>query len=324
MALDPQIAAMVASASPFPPLETIPIEVLRSSLREATVKRPAVDVDLARVDDRHVPGPAGPLAVRIYTPRGTGPFPIVVYFHGGGFAVGDLDTQDVIPRSMAGGSDSVVMSVDYRLAPEHKFPAAPDDAWAAVQWAAANAEALQGDPTRIAVAGDSAGGILAAGVAIRARDAGGPHVAAQINWYGPGDHPLPHSGSTREYGDGPMLRLQDVDYFWNLYIADKAHYADYRANPARAADHRGLPPAFIGTAECDLARDETEAYGHKLKTAGVEVEIHRYAGMTHGFMTLIGAVPSARQSMEDACAFLRRQFAKPDARSAKLQEQSEI
>jgi acetyl esterase len=313
MPLDPQIAAMVAAAPPFPPLREIPIEALRKALRETAARRPQVEADLAQVEDRTIPGPAGELPVRIYTPRGMGPFPIVVYFHGGGFAVGDLDTQDVIPRTMAAGSESVVMSVAYRLAPEHKFPAAPEDAWAAVQWAAANAGSLQGDPTRLAVAGDSAGGVLACGVAIRARDAGGPRLAAQLNWYGPADHPLAESESTREFGEGPMLRLQDVHFFWDLYIADEADYADYRANPARAAHHGGLPPAFIGTAECDLARDGTEAYGELLEAAGVEVEIHRYPGMTHGFMSLVGAVPGARQSMDDACAFLRRQFAKASA-----------
>lgn len=308
MPLDPYFAKMVADAPPYPPLRDIPVEFLRKSLRDSAAARPRAGVSLASVEDRAIPGPAGPMGVRIYTPLGTGPFPIIVYFHGGGFVVGDLDTQDVIPRSLAAGSDSVVMSVDYRLAPEHKFPAAPEDAWTAVQWAAANADALQGDQARVAVAGDSAGGVLACVTAILARDAGGPHLTAQLNWYGPGDHPLRDSESTREFGEGPGLRLSDVHYFWELYLEDEAQYADFRASPARAKDLVGLPPAFIATAECDPARDETEAYGHLLRAAGVETEIHRYAGMTHGFMAYVGAVAGARQSMDDACAFLRRRF----------------
>jgi acetyl esterase len=312
MALDPYIAAMVAAAPPYPPLREIPIEMLRKSLRDAAAARPRLEVDLAQVRDSTIPGPVGPLPVRIYTPRGAGPFPVVVYFHGGGFAVGDLDTQDMIPRAMAAGSDSVVMSVEYRLAPENKFPAAPDDAWAAVRWAFENASEIGGDPTKLAVAGDSAGGILACGAAIVARDAGGPRLAAQINWYGAGNHPFAESESTREFGNGPMLRMQDVDFFYETYLVDHSQYSDFRVNPARAKDHRGLPPAFIGVAECDVSRDETEAYGRQLREAGVEVEMHRYAGMTHGFMSLVGVVAGARQSMDDACAFLRRQFAKAD------------
>ena len=308
MPLDPYFAKMIAEAPPYPPLRDIPIEFLRKSLRESASSRPSVEVSLADVRDRTIPGPVGPIRVRVYTPLGTGPFPIIVYFHGGGFVVGDLDTQDVIPRSLAAGVGSVVMSVDYRLAPEHKFPAAPEDAWAAVQWAAAHAEELGGDPSRLAVAGDSAGGVLACVMAILARDAGGPRLTAQVNRYGPGDHPLTDSESTREFGDGPGLRLSDVHYFWDLYLENEAQYADFRASPARASSLADLPPAFIATAECDPARDETEAYGHLLRAAGVEAEIHRYAGMTHGFMAYVGAVEGARQSMDDACAFLRRRF----------------
>lgn len=313
MPLDPQIAAMVAAAPAYPPLRDIPIEMLRKSLRDVAAARPPLDVTLADVEDRTIPGPAGSMAVRVYTPVGAGPFPMIVYFHGGGFAVGDLNTQDMIPRAMAAGSDSVVMSVDYRLAPEHKFPAAPDDAWAAVQWAFTHAAELNGDRDRLAVAGDSAGGVLACVTALLARDAGGPRLSAQINWYGAGNHPFAESESTREFGNGPMLRMEDVHFFWELYLANEEQYADFRASPARAKDHGGLPPAFIGTAECDVARDETEAYGHRLRDAGVEVEIRRYAGMPHGFMAMVGGVPKARQSMEDACAFLRRQFARVEA-----------
>lgn len=312
MPLDPYFAQLVANAPPYPPLSEIPVDVLRTSLRASAAARPKLEIELADVQDRMIPGPAGPMGVRIYMPLGDGPFPVIVYFHGGGFVVGDLDTQDIIPRSLSAGVQGLVISVGYRLAPEHKFPAAPEDAWAALQWAAAHVQELGGDPLRIAVAGDSAGGVLACVTAIMARDAGGPTLAAQVNWYGPADHPLRDSESTREFGQGPGLRLSDVDYFWKLYLRDDAQYDDFRANPARASSHANLPPAFIATAECDPARDEAEAYGDQLRAAGGEAEIHRYMGMIHGFMTYIGAVEGARRSMKDACAFLRRHLGNPE------------
>lgn len=313
MPLDPQIEAMFAGRPEWPPVRTVPIDQLRESVRQASMAIPPSDAGLARVADRTIPGPGGALPVRIYTPEGAGPFPVVVYFHGGGFVVGDLDTQDMIARGLATGAGSVVVSVDYRLAPEHKFPAAPEDAWAATQWAASHAAEIGGDPDRLAVAGDSAGGVLASAVAIQARDAGGPRLAAQINWYGPGNHPIRDSESTRAFANGPILRMDDVHYFWELYLANDEQFADYRASPSRATSHNSLPPAFIASAECDPIRDETEAYGELLKAAGVEVDVRRYPGMVHGFVSWVGFLGGARQAMDDACAFLKRQFAKVPA-----------
>lgn len=309
MPLDPQIAAMLSNMPEWPPIRDTSIVQLRESVRASSTMLPAPQGTLADVSDRVIPGPAGDLRVRVYTPEGAGPFPLVVYFHGGGFVVGDLDTQDMIGRGLAMGAQSVVVSVDYRLAPEHKFPAAPEDAWAATQWVAANAAELGGDPARIAVAGDSAGGVLASAVAIQARDAGGPHLAAQVNWYGPGNHPIRDSESTRDYANGPILRMDDVHYFWELYLEGEGQYTDFRASPARARDHSGLAAAFIGSAECDPIRDETEAYADVLRKAGVEVEMRRYPGMVHGFVSWIGFLPGAQAAMNDACAFLKRQFA---------------
>lgn len=309
MALDPQIEAMLAQRPEWPSIRGVPLDQLRETVRSSSMQLPPPSVTLASVADRTIPGPAGEIPVRIYTPEGSDPFPIIIYFHGGGFVVGDLDTQDMIARGLAGGAESIVVSVDYRLAPEHKFPAAPEDAWAATQWLAVNASALGGDPTRLAVAGDSAGGVLASAVALRARDAGAPKLAAQINWYGPGIHPIPETGSAVEFADGPILRMDDAHYFWELYLSDDAHFHDFRASPAKAANHKGLAPAFIGTAECDPIRDATESYGDVLKAAGVEVEMKRYPGMVHGFVSWLGFLPGAQAAMGDACAFLKRQFA---------------
>jgi acetyl esterase len=183
---------------------------------------PGPDVTLASVEDRRIPGPAGELPVRIYTPEGDGPFPVIVYFHGGGWVVGDLDTQDMIARGLAAGAGSVLISVEYRLAPEHPFPAAPDDAFAATRWAAEHAVEIGGDADRLAVAGDSAGAVLACAVALQARDCGGPKLRAQVNFYGSCNYPSESTGSAREFENGPILTKDDVDHFWSLYLADPA------------------------------------------------------------------------------------------------------
>jgi acetyl esterase len=314
MPLDPQISDMLANMPAWPGIRSLPVSALREAVRDSSMAMPPPqDARVAQVEDRNIPGPGGSLPIRIYTPEGGGPFPVIVYFHGGGFVVGDLDTQDMIARGLASGAASIVISVGYRLAPEHKFPAAPEDAWSATLWAAAHAAEIGGDPERLAVAGDSAGGVLASAVAIQARDAGGPRLAAVVNWYGPGNHPIRDSESTRDFADGPILRMDDVHYFWELYLASDEQYADFRASPARAESHMDLPPSFIASAECDPIRDETEAYGEVLKAAGVEVEAKRYPGMVHGFVSWVGFLPGARQAMDDACVFLQRQFAKVPA-----------
>lgn len=306
----PQIEAMLAQAPPWPPVRSMPVDVLRANVRASSLAMPPLDVPLGSVEDGAVEGPGGPIPLRIYTPAGDGPFPGIVYFHGGGWVVGDLDTQDMIARGLAHGAQAVVVSVDYRLAPEHPFPAAPDDAWAATLWTAGNAASLNVDPARLAVAGDSAGANLAAGVALRARDAGGPPLAAQVMFYGSGNYPSEQTASAREFADGPLLSQDDVDYFWHLYLADPENdQHDPLASPIRATRHDGLPPAYMGTAEIDPSRDDGERFAATLAEAGVPVEMKRYAGMVHGFVSWLAFLPGAQAAMDDACAFLRRQFA---------------
>jgi acetyl esterase len=309
MPVDPQIKAMFAGQPEWPSVRTVPIDALRQSVRDSSVAIPAPDVKLAKIEDRTIPGPGGELPIRLYTPEGHGPFPVVVYFHGGGFAVGDLDTQDGIARALAAGAESIVVSVDYRLAPEHRFPAAPEDCFAATQWAAANAEELGGDPRRLAVAGDSAGGVLAYGVAIQSLIEGGPRLSAVVSWYGPCIHPVPEGGTMAEYENGPILRADDVRFFHENYITGPADDEDYRNSAIKAQRHAGLPPHFIASAECDPIRDAVEAYAPVLRDAGVEVELHRYPGMVHGFASWVGFLPGAQQALADASAFLKRQFA---------------
>ena len=309
--IDPQFKPLLAAAPPGPDMRTIPVSQLREYVRSASTAFPPLPVPLASVTDRVIEGPGGALPIRVYRPVGSGPFPIIVYFHGGGWVVGDLDTQDMIARGLSHGARSVLVSVGYRLAPEHRFPAAVDDAWAATVWAAGHAAEIDGDARRLAVAGDSAGGVLAAGVALRARDAKGPRLAAQVNFYGSCNYPSNVTASAQEFADGPILRRSDIDYFWSLYLADPARDQNHPwASPIRAPSLAGLAPAFVGTAEIDPSRDDTEAYAAALAAAGVLVRQRRYPGMVHGFLSFLGLIDGAQRAMDECTAWLKEQFAR--------------
>ena len=307
MPLDPQVAALLALAPEGFEMTSLPVDVLRKYVRESSTAYPRLDVPLASVVDRMIPGPGGALPVRVYMPVGVGPFPLVVYFHGGGWVVGDLDTQDMICRGLCHGASALVVSVDYRLAPEHKFPAAVDDAWTATCWAAAHAAELGGDAARLSVAGDSAGANLSAAVALRTRDENGPRLRAQILIYGSCNYPSIRTPSTEEFAAGPIITEAAIDYFWKQFLVDPAVDQDHPwASPARAASHRNLAPAFIATAEMDPSRDDGERYAEILARAGVPTESRRYPGMPHGFVSWVGLVDQAQQCIDHACAFLAR------------------
>lgn len=304
MPVDPMIEAMLAQAPEWPGVRNMDVATLRQSVRDSSIMLPpAEDTVVAKTEDRDADG----VPVRIYWPEGDGPFPVTVYMHGGGYVVGDLDTQDMIAKALCCWGKTLLISVDYALAPERKFPAAPDDCWKALNWATAHAPALGGDPSRLAVAGDSAGGNLASALALRARDAG-LTLAAQVNLYGSCNYPSEDRPSSREFADGPILKSDDVAWFWEQYLADPSQADDPQASPYRATGHAGLCPAFIGTAECDPSRDDAEAYAAKLKAAGVEVVAKRYAGMVHGFASWVAFLPGAREALQDAGAFLRAKF----------------
>ena len=305
MPMDPMIAAMLAAAPAWPPTRTQPLTQLRAAVRASSTAFPKLALPFASVVDRGIPDPAGEIPVRVYTPEGQGPFPLIVYFHGGGYVVGDLDTQDMIARALSFGARAVLVSVDYRLAPEHPFPAGPDDCWAATRWAAGHAGELNADPTRLAVAGDSAGANLAAGVCLRARDAGTPRIAAQLLFYGSCNYPSEPTPSSIEFAAGPLLSADDVAYFWAQYLhRPETEQHDPIACPARAANHRELPPAFMGTAEIDPSRDHAEDFVARLESAGVETMLVRYPGMVHGFVSWLGILPTAQNAIDDACSFL--------------------
>ncbi len=308
MPLDPQADALIKqmAAAPGPKLEELsPTDARR--LTSATFKMlEGAPEEVAKVENRKVPGPASEIPVRIYTPAGNGPFPLLVFFHGGGWVIGDLDSHDNACRSLTNRARCVTVAVDYRLAPERKFPAAVDDCYAAAVWAADHARELSADPSRIAVGGDSAGGNLSAVVAILARDRGKPGIKFQLLVYPATDAALDtYSHETfKDY----FLTDKAVQYFWGHYIRgaeDKKHPS---ASPALAASHKGLPAALIITAEFDPLRDEGEAYGEKLRAAGVPVTVTRYNGMIHGFFTMTGVLDQGKKAIDEASAALRKAF----------------
>jgi len=310
MAIDPQIEAMLAAMPEGPGVRHVPVALLRQSVHDSSVAiPPAADAVVAATEDRLIAGPGGDLPIRIYTPSGQGPFPVTVYMHGGGYVVGDLDTQDMVARALCAWGETILISVDYRLAPEHPFPAAPDDAFAGLRWASDNAAMIGGDPARLGLAGDSAGGNLACAAALMARDAGGPAVRAVVNIYGSCNYPSTDTPSAREFADGPILKQDDVAWFWEQYLTDPVtQQHDQRASPMRASSLAGLPPTFVGTAECDPSRDDAEAFAAALAAAGVETQLQRYAGMVHGFASWVGFLPGGRQVLADATNFLKSHF----------------
>jgi acetyl esterase len=232
---------------------------------------------------------------------------MLLYFHGGGYVIGNLDISDAICRSIASGSRCVVISVDYRLAPEHPFPAATDDAWAALIWVVGHATEINAESTRIAVGGDSAGGNIAAAMALKARDAG-VRLSAQVLLYASTEYPDPDSPSSRMFANGPLLRAADSIFYWNKYLADPSHRCDPMAAPARAANHENLAPALVVSAECDPSRDLSERYAKILGLAGTPVTARRYDGMPHGFFAFIGQVAVVRVAMEEICEWLSQQW----------------
>jgi acetyl esterase len=309
MALDPQAQAFLdqIAAMGGQPLSSMGVEGARQAMEMLSQMRVAA-VPVASAVDRRIAGPAGDIPLRVYTPHGTAPFPLLVYFHGGGWVLGSLDTHDGICRSLAAGAGCVVVSVDYRLAPEHRYPAAAEDCYAAAQWCAAHAAELGADAARLAVGGDSAGGNLSAVVAQMARDRGGPRIIFQLLIY-PATDAACDAASHRQNGEGYLLTAADMDWFWGHYLGDvAARRGEPYASPLRATNLAGLPPALIITAEFDPLRDEGEAYGEALERAGVAAKVSRYDGMIHGFFGMGMMIDQANTAVQEAAGTLRLAF----------------
>ena len=301
MPLHPEYQAMLEQLAeqPGPDLVDLPVAAGRELYRAMQPEAPDIAVDAVEDVD------AGGVPARVYRPPGAGPFPVTMMFHGGGWVIGGLATADCQSREVCRGANAVVISVDYRLAPEHPFPAAAEDCYAATAWAARNAERFGGDGTRLAVVGDSAGGNLAAVVALMARDRDGPPIAFQLLVYPVVDGVHFETASYRDNADGYLLTAAAMQWFWNHYAPDIAQRQSPYASPLLAESHAGLPPALVLTAEFDPLRDEGEAYAAKLAAAGVAAKHLCYDGFIHGFFSHTRTIPATRPAMEAACAALK-------------------
>ena len=308
MPLDPQAKALLdmTAAQGMPPLGAMSVAEARQLMLTMRFEEEVEAV--SKVEDREIPGPAGNIPIRIYTPAGSGPFSVLVYFHGGGWVIGNIESHDGVCRSLTNAAGCIVVSVDYRLAPEDKFPAGPEDCYAATQWVIANAAALNGDPKRVAVGGDSAGGNLAAVVSLMARDRGGSRPVYQLLIYPATDYYLSGWPSMQENADGYFLTRDDMVWFVNHYLSSEADAQNPYAWPIKAKDLSGLPPAMVITAEFDPLRDEGEAYAARLREAGVPVVVTRYNGMIHGFVSMAGMLDQGKKAIEEAAAGLRSAF----------------
>jgi acetyl esterase len=307
MPLDPQAQALLdqMKAMGFTYTPELTVTSAREMLQAMLAVRPAGE-PVAHIEDRLIPGPAGEIPIRIYTPEGRGPFPVLVFLHTGGWMVGNLDSQDPLCRRITNRTGCIVVSVDYRLAPENPFPAAVEDSFEATQWAASHAAEFGGDPYRLAIVGDSAGANMAAVVALLARDRGGAKLAFQLLMFPATDFRL-NTPTMEELGEGYNVTKDQMIWIRNNYLPNSAHWTNPLASPLLAPDLSGLPPALIIFAEYDPLRDDAEAFAASLKEAGVPVKSSRYDGMIHDFIDLFEE-PGERALAEIASA-LRAAFA---------------
>jgi acetyl esterase len=305
-----EVLRVMAEAGLRPIEEMTPAEA-REQMEATARARKAEPLRIAKIEERLVPGPGGVIRLRFYWPlQSTAPMPAIVYFHGGGHVIGSLDTHDLVARNLCGGTGAMVASVDYRMGPEHKFPAAVDDCFAALEWVHANAASLGADPGRIGVHGDSAGGNLAAVAALLARDAGGPQLRLQSLVYPVTDYCLA-GDSYDKYASGyGILTKQAMAWFRDHYLRSPEDASDWRASPIRAAHLAGVAPAIVITAECDVLHDDGERYADALRRAGVPVEYKEFPGMIHAFFGMVPAVDDAMNAQRMVWAAFKRAFAK--------------
>lgn len=316
MPVNPQIVGFLQHLASMGarPFHTMTPTDCRVAFDTPMTAMPPSTAPIAAVADRRIPGPAGDIALRIYTPEGRGPLPVLVYFHGGGFVIGSIAGYDILCREVAAATGAVVVSMDYRLAPEHRFPAGPDDCLAVTRWVGAHAASIGGDAARIAVGGDSAGGNFAAVTALRIRDEGGPTLCAQ--WL---NYPVTRCGgdpfpSMYENATGYVLEKADMEWFVGHYLESPSDGQDPRCSPLLSKNLAGLPPALVVTCEFDPLRDEGDAYAEALRKAGVAVTHARHAGSIHGVLCFVTALDAARAILDEGAAWLRTQLGNPITR----------
>ncbi|OAI38596.1 hypothetical protein AYO38_09355 [bacterium SCGC AG-212-C10] len=307
MPVDPAVKALLdqMNVPGAPSLDQMTPEQARAGFAAlAALQGPPEDV--ASVEDRTVPGPGGEIPVRIYKPSNAANLPVLVYYHGGGWVIMDISTHDGVCRALANAAKCVVVSVDYRLAPEAKYPAAAEDCYAATKWVADNAAALGVDANRLAVGGDSAGGNLAAVVAQTARDKGGPKIVLQV-LHCPVTEYSYNTSSYTDNAEGYMLTKAGMVWFWDHYLESPDQGQQPMASPL-LGDTKNLPPALVQTAEFDPLRDEGAAYAAKLKESGGNVTYHQYDGLIHDTFLFMGVVPGGRANIDEAAEHLRAAF----------------
>jgi len=309
MPLDPQVRQWLKSISAAapPPVEALsPAEARRQM--EESIAALGEPQPIHAIERRVAAGRGGEIPVRVYRPSAE-PLPVIVYFHGGGWVVGNLDTHDGFCRALAHAATAMVISVQYRLAPEHRFPAAAEDAYDATVWARDNLSSLGAHCGGVIVAGDSAGGNLAAAATLMARDRGGPPLAGQVLIYPITDHDF-ETPSYREFADDHFLTRGAMRWFWDQYCPDQAQRDDPYISPLRADELRGLPPALVITAQFDPLRDEGEAYAARLREAHVGVSLTRYDGMLHGFARRLNTFDKAPLAVAEISAAVKAMFAR--------------
>jgi acetyl esterase len=314
MPLHPEVKALLAQMSPDPDLE-MPPDLTPAQIRAGFNNNrmlPASLEPVGRAYHEQIPVDGGMITLRVYEPAGVGPFPVVLWMHGGGWVVGSLEENDHVCRRICKEAAAVVVSVDYRLAPEATFPTAAEDTYAALCWVAANGERLNADTTRIAVGGESAGGNLATVAALISRDRGGPAIAFQVLISPVVGAPSDNRPSYQEFAEGYFLTRESMEWFFEHYPNQPADLDNPYLLPLRASDLSGLPPALVITAEYDVLRDEGEAYAARLAEAGVPCELVRYDGQIHGFVALFpdGHLSDTIESHHRVVSALRGAFAK--------------
>jgi acetyl esterase len=305
--LDPQVKAMLDKLSSSGVVSSVVTPRDVPEARDAYVALQAFEGQpepVWKVENRQIPGPGGNLAIRIYKPREARALPVLVYFHGGIFTTGSLETHDVPLRALANASGCMIVSVAYRLAPESPFPAAPEDAYAATQWVSKHAAEIGADATRMAVGGDGAGGNLAAVVALMARDRKGPALRYQVLIY-PFTSAAMQTVSWWDFANGPVLNREGMLFHLGRYLNTATDIRNPYLSPLAATNLEKLPPALIITAEYDPVRDDGENYAHELKDSGVPVTVSQYKGMVHGFFQLAGTLDAGRKALQEVASHLK-------------------
>jgi acetyl esterase len=312
--LHPQIEKVIEAMArlDLTPIEAMTPAEAREQMELMAASRKAEPLPTARIENRTIPGPAGEIPVRIYWPNAAGQGdkarPAIVYYHGGGHVIGSLDSHDLVARNLCGGAEAVVVSIDYRMGPEHRFPAAVEDSFAALEWVHANAASVGADPGRLGVHGDSAGGNLAAVVALMARDKGGPKLRLQSLVYPVADFRMASTSYTTYATGCGILTADAMKWFRGHYLRTMDDATDWRASPLLAPDVAGVAPAIVIAAECDVLHDEGFAYAERLKAVGVPVEYRRYAGMIHAFFGMMPAVDDAMNAQRAVWAAFQQAF----------------